>query len=84
MRKRLKNKRRSCPLCKPHKTKGANRWKAKEFTRLKEFEQQKREKLAKWENLQAYGIKRSIALGLKQKDTENFIDEYRNSKALKL
>jgi hypothetical protein len=30
MRKQLKNKRRSCPLCKPHKTGHSNRWKPKE------------------------------------------------------
>ena len=29
MRKRLKNKTRSCALCKPHKRKWANRWKPK-------------------------------------------------------
>ncbi|MCK9428687.1 MAG: hypothetical protein M0R17_01580 [Candidatus Omnitrophica bacterium] len=31
MRKQLKNKRRSCPLCKPHKTGHSNRWKPKEI-----------------------------------------------------
>ena len=35
MRKRLKKKKRSCPLCKPHKTGGSNRWKAKDEARLK-------------------------------------------------
>lgn len=38
MRKRLKKKKRSCPLCKPHKTGGANRWKTKDFAEIKEFE----------------------------------------------
>jgi len=31
MRKRLKDKARSCALCKPHKKKWANRWKPKEL-----------------------------------------------------
>jgi hypothetical protein len=34
MRKRLKKKRRSCALCKPHKMGKAVRWKAAEFDRL--------------------------------------------------
>jgi len=38
MRKRYKNKKHSCKLCKPHKTSGANRWKNKEYAKLKEFE----------------------------------------------
>jgi len=38
MRKRLKKKKRSCVLCKPHKTGWTNRWKAKEFAKIKEFE----------------------------------------------
>ena len=38
MRKRLKRKKRSCALCKPHKMGGANRWKAREFGEIKEFE----------------------------------------------
>lgn len=41
MRKRYKNKLRSCPLCKPHKTNGAKRWKIKEEFLLKEFEKEK-------------------------------------------
>jgi len=41
MRKRLKHKKRSCPLCKPHKMGGDNRWNAKEFSILKEFEKSK-------------------------------------------
>ena len=38
MRKRLKNKRRSCGLCKPHKRNMAPRWKPQEEARLREFE----------------------------------------------
>jgi len=38
MRKRYKKKLRSCPLCKPHKTRGAKRWKVKDEASLKEFE----------------------------------------------
>jgi len=38
MRKRLKKKKRSCALCKPHKMRGAIRWKAKEFAKIREFE----------------------------------------------
>lgn len=38
MRKRFKQKKRGCALCKPHKLGWDNRWNAKEFTRLKEFE----------------------------------------------
>lgn len=38
VRKRLKKKRRSCAMCKPHKTRGENRWKPKEAQALKEFE----------------------------------------------
>lgn len=38
MRKRLKKKKRSCVLCKPHKMGWANRWKAKDFSKIKEFE----------------------------------------------
>jgi hypothetical protein len=34
MRKRLKKKRRSCALCKPHKMAKAGRWKAAELDRL--------------------------------------------------
>lgn len=44
MRKRLKKKARSCPLCKPHKMRGSNRWKIKELAKLKEFEKEK----SKW------------------------------------
>lgn len=42
MRKRIKKKKRSCPLCKPHKTGGANRWKAKELDRLERDERDMR------------------------------------------
>ena len=38
MRKRMKEKKRACGLCKPHKRKLANRWKPKEEARLKETE----------------------------------------------
>jgi len=31
MRKRLKDKKRSCAMCKPHKKKWANRWKIKDL-----------------------------------------------------
>lgn len=41
MRKRLKKKKRSCPLCKPHKMKWTNRWKTKEFARIRDFEEKK-------------------------------------------
>ncbi|MGO9061196.1 MAG: hypothetical protein ACLQU2_28010 [Candidatus Binataceae bacterium] len=34
MRKHLKRKRRSCALCKPHKTGGAVRWKPKELAAM--------------------------------------------------
>lgn len=40
MRKRLKKKLRSCPMCKPHKTRGANRWNVKELDRLERAERQ--------------------------------------------
>lgn len=42
MRKRLKKKKRSCPLCKPHKMGGTNRWKAKELSQIQEFEKFKK------------------------------------------
>lgn len=41
MRKRFKKKKLSCGLCKPNKTNGEVRWKAKEFLMLKDFEKQK-------------------------------------------
>ena len=34
MRKHLKKKKRSCPLCKPHKTRGSSRWKIKALDAL--------------------------------------------------
>ena len=37
-RKRSKNKRHSCGICKPHKRGGANRWKPKDEMLLKEAE----------------------------------------------
>lgn len=40
MRKQLKNKRRSCALCKPHKTGHSNRWKPKEKAAQKTAAQQ--------------------------------------------
>ena len=43
MRKQLKNKKRSCNLCKPHKTGWENRWKPKEQDAQKRFEQVKKE-----------------------------------------
>jgi hypothetical protein len=43
MRKRLKKKLRSCPMCKPHKTQGANRWKTKELDRLERAEREMKE-----------------------------------------
>lgn len=45
MRKRMKKKLRSCPLCKPHKTGGSCRWKPKEFELLKQDEKEIREAL---------------------------------------
>jgi hypothetical protein len=47
MRKRFKNKLRSCAMCKPHKTKGSCRWKYKELASLNEFEKEKRDKEGK-------------------------------------
>ncbi len=43
MRKRLKRKRRSCDLCKPHKTGHGNRWKPAQRDRLAEFEPTRRQ-----------------------------------------
>ena len=42
MRKRLKKKKRSCSLCKPHKMHAANRWKVKELDRLERAEREMR------------------------------------------
>jgi hypothetical protein len=41
MRKRLKKKKHSCALCKPHKMGKCGRWKEKDLSALKEFEQTK-------------------------------------------
>lgn len=43
MRKRTKKKRRSCGLCKPHKTKKGNKFegKRKQLQDLEEFEKEK-------------------------------------------
>ncbi len=41
MRKRLKHKKRSCALCKPNKVGWTNRWKAREFAGLWDFEKLK-------------------------------------------
>ncbi len=43
MRKHYKNKLHSCALCKPHKTGGGNRWKAKDLALLRMFEKTKRD-----------------------------------------
>lgn len=40
MRKRFKQKKESCALCKPFKMGWSNRWKDKELTKLKEAEKQ--------------------------------------------
>jgi hypothetical protein len=40
MRKRFKQKKDACALCKPFKMGWANRWKDKELTKLKEAEKQ--------------------------------------------
>lgn len=40
MRKRYKNKKRSCALCKPNKVGWSSRWKLKEEQKLKEFEKE--------------------------------------------
>ena len=42
MRKRLKKKKHSCGLCKPHKLGLSNRWKGKEFEAIKEFEKERK------------------------------------------
>lgn len=43
MRKQLKKKQRSCAMCKPHKMRGANRWKVKDHDRLLRDERDCRE-----------------------------------------
>ena len=40
MRKAYKVKKRSCPLCKPHKMGHANRWKTKEAEELRRSEKE--------------------------------------------
>ena len=40
MRKRLKKKLRSCPMCKSFKMHGSNRWKYRDFDRLKRDEKE--------------------------------------------
>jgi len=47
MRKRSKRKRRSCALCKPHKTGGENRWTPAEHVRLAEYERARRQVTAR-------------------------------------
>lgn len=41
MRKRLKNKLRSCALCKPHKTGHSCRWKERELHNLRVWEKER-------------------------------------------
>ena len=41
----MKRKRRSCPMCKPHKTGGGNRWKARDEQALREFERSKKDEV---------------------------------------
>jgi hypothetical protein len=40
MRKRLKKKKRSCALCKPHKMRGTGRWSVKDNDALKRAEKE--------------------------------------------
>lgn len=40
MRKMYKKKKRSCPMCKPHKMHGAKRWKYKELEARMRFEKE--------------------------------------------
>ena len=42
MRKRYKNKRKSCALCKPHKRGFAVRWRAREFAEIVRAEREAR------------------------------------------
>lgn len=42
MRKRYKNKLKSCPLCKPHKRGFAVRWRPKEFANIARAEREMR------------------------------------------
>ena len=50
MRKMTKKKLRSCPLCKPSKTKGCNRWKIKELIQLKDDDKACRNAVGKKES----------------------------------
>lgn len=43
MRKRLKHKKHSCPMCKPHKMGWENRWSPKEDEDLRRFERAKQQ-----------------------------------------
>lgn len=45
MRKRLKRKKRSCPMCKPHKMCGAHRWKPQEMQELKLWERERKARM---------------------------------------
>jgi len=40
MRKRYKNKQRSCAMCKPHKMQWDKRWKAKELSEIAQTEKE--------------------------------------------
>lgn len=44
MRKRLKLKKRSCPMCKPQKMRGENRWKVRERDALARAEKEIKER----------------------------------------
>ena len=50
MRKRYKNKKRTCVLCKPHKRGMSNRWKNKDEQELKMWEKTEKE-IEKTENV---------------------------------
>jgi hypothetical protein len=49
MRKHYKKKRRSCALCKPHKTNGTCRWTDKALDGLRRFEREHKAYLGKLE-----------------------------------
>ncbi len=42
MRKRMKLKKRSCPMCKPHKMMWEGRWKKKDYVKLVAAEKEMR------------------------------------------
>jgi len=44
-RKRYKNKKRSCAMCKPHKRKWEKRWKPKELAKLEQDEKEIRDSI---------------------------------------